>query len=191
MSDGPHSLYPGFIKLYYTVSTFEHVMTIPVRPFVNSFGFWWVEMKGTAGGILWTSGLTALVDAIKIHYHTSTTFTYAELWTMDSVEADPLYRETYLLGVAGTSVTANVLMSQTVFSGRSSAGGVAKLYLMESINAVNQKLKPAYAAGFATTVSYLLGNSSILTARDGGTWSAVPQVTTKTNDKLRRQRGLA
>lgn len=190
MSDGIHSLYPGFVKLYYTVGTFEHTQTIPAKPFLSVGGTWYVEAKGDATGILWTTALTAYITAIKPMFSTTTTFTYAELWTMDAVDADPLWRETSLLAVVGTSASAFVTAEQVVFSGRSTAGGTMKLYLMEATPTANQKLKPTYAAPFAAVDTYLRGSTSWLAARDGGWWGAVPQITTKTNDKLRKQRGL-
>jgi hypothetical protein len=39
--------------------------------------------------------------------------------------------------------------------------------------------------------SFLTAANTSLVGRDGGFWAIIPQVTTKTNDKLRRQRGLA
>ena len=191
MSSGVHSLYPGFIKLYYTVATYEHVMTIPVKPFQDGLGAWMLEQKLFGAGVAWITGLNAFITAIKPAAATNCTFTYAELWTMSSPEADPLYVETALLAVVGTGGGVATPMSQVVFSGRSTAGGVVKLYMLETPAGVNQKLKPTYAAPWSSVVNYLLSSGSICFARDGGSWSAVPQITTKTNDELRKQRGLA
>ena len=190
MSDGIHSLYPGFVKLFYTVGTFEHTQTIPVKPFLSVSSTWYVEAKGDPTGVLWTTALAAYINAVKPLYPATATFTYAELWTMSTPEADPLWVDTAMLAVVGTAGGSFVTAGQVVFSGRSTAGGVVKLYFMESIVAVNNKYKPTYSAPLLAVASYLTGAGSWLAARDGGFWAVVPQVTSKTNDKLRKQRGL-
>lgn len=185
-----NSLYPGFTKLFYTVGTKEHVQTIPCKPFVAIGGAWSVEMKGDPLGGAWTTAVTAWVTAFKPLFANTTTFTYAELWTMAAPESDPEFRETLMLAVLGTAGSASVPMSQCCISGRTTGGGVAKIYGMETAQAVNQKLKPVYLTPYLGVVTYLLGSTSWIVGRNGGFWLAAPQITTKTNDTLRRQAGL-
>lgn len=185
-----NSLYPGFVKLYYTVVSKEHVATLPCKPFFSVGATWYVEQKGDPTGTLWSTCVSAYVNVIKPLFFTSVTFTYAELWNMASVDADPVYQDTFMLGVPGTGATAVNLMSQTVISGRTQDGGIAKLYLMETSAAVNQKIKPVYTSSYLAIQTYMLGSTSWIVGRNGGFWIAMPQVTTKTNDTLRRQAGL-
>lgn len=185
-----NSLFPGFVKLFYTVGTKEHVATLPAKPFFAVSSTWYVEAKGDPTGILWTTALTAYITVIKPFFHTSVTFTYAELWNMSAPDADPVYQDNVNLAIAGTSAIAVIPMSQTVFSGRTQDGGVAKLYLMETSQAVNTKTKPVYTGAILAVQTYMLGNTSWIVGRNGGFWVAMPQVTTKTNDTLRRQAGL-
>lgn len=185
-----NSLYPGFVKLFYSVGTKEHTSILPCKPFLNALSAWWVENKGGGGGGLWTAAVDSYLAVIKAFYHSSASWTNAELWTLASAESDPIYREGYMPGVAGTAATSPTPMAQLVVSGRTQEGGVAKLYLMEPSLVVNQKLKPPYATTYAALATYMLGSTSWIVGRNGGFWIAVPQQTTKTNDTLRRQAGL-
>lgn len=185
-----NDLYPGFVDLFYTVGTKEHKARLPCKPFLSVSSTWYVEAKGDPTGILWTTALNAYITAVKPLFHSSVTFTYAELWNIASPESDPVYQDTTSLGVAGTAATAPTSMAQAVVSGRTQNGGIAKLYFMEPSVTVNTKLKPVYSGVYLAIQTYMLGSTSWIVGRNGGFWIAMPQVTTKTNDALRRQAGL-
>lgn len=185
-----NSLYPGFTKIYYTVGTKEHVQILPCKPFVDIGGNWAVEFKGDVVGGSWSGALTSWLTVFKALFSNTFTATYAELWTMSSPEADPIYQVTSTLGIIGTNASGSVAMSQVCISGRTQLGGVAKIYALEGGMAVNTKVKPTYAAPYLAIVTYLLGATSWIVGRNGGFWVAAPQITTKTNDTLRRQAGL-
>jgi hypothetical protein len=185
-----NSLYPGFTKIFYTVLTKEHVQTLPCKPFVAIGGANSVETKGDPLGTPWVTAVAAWLAVFKTLFSASVTFTYAELWTLAAPEADPEFKETLLTAVVGTNATGSVAMSQTCISGRTSGGGVAKVYGMETSLTVNTKLKPTYVSPILAVVSYLTGSTSWIVGRNGGFWLAAPQVTVKTNDTLRRQAGL-
>lgn len=185
-----NSLSPGFVKLFYTVGTKEHVMTIPVIPFPAGGGAWLTATRFAPGGVSWTVNVDALITVLKPMFSALSTFTYAELWTQADADADPQYEATYSIAVAGTGGGTAVANGMVTFSGRTENGGIAKLVLLESLSAVNQKLKPPYVAPYLAVVNYLLSTSSFLVGRNGGYWLNVPQITTKTNDTLRRQAGL-
>lgn len=185
-----NSLSPGFVKLYYTVGVREHVMTIPVIPFPSGGGAWLTATRFAPSGVSWTANMDAFITVIKPLMSSSTTFTYAELWTQATADSDPQYEATYSIAVIGTAAGAAVANSMITFSGRTEGGGIAKLVLLETALAVNIKYKSPYAVPLAAIVAYLLSTSAFLVGRNGGYWLNVPQATTKTNDTLRRQAGL-
>jgi hypothetical protein len=185
-----NSLAPGFVKLYYTVGTKEHVQTIPVLPFPAGGGAWLTATRFAPGGVSWTTNMDGYITAIKPMFSALSTFTYAELWTQADADADPVYQTTYSINVVGTGGGTAVANGMVTISGRTENGGIAKLVLLESLSAVNQKLKPTYVAPYLAVVTYLLSTSCFLVGRNGGYWVNVPQITTKTNYTLRRQAGL-
>lgn len=187
-----NSLYPGFTKLYYENASLEHVMTIPMKPFVGAGGAWYVELSGDVLGGVWTTVLTTYVNLLKVFFANTTTFTYAELWTMASADADPVFVSTAQLNIAGTAGSAQVNASQVVLSCRTFLGGTAKVYMLDTALAANQKLRPpSYgSAGTLALVNYLTGVSCPVFGRDGSRIVAVPQGLTKTNDSLRRRYNL-
>lgn len=187
----PNSLYPGFVKLHQEAPLSEHVYTLPVKPFIGVGGVYYLEEGGNPVGRLWTASLADLIAAIKPFFHSTVTFTFAELWTIDTPASLPQYRETVQLAVAGTNGTTPVPASQTTISYRTSAGGNGKLVMLDTSVTVNQKFRPPFTGIYATAVTYLLGSSSCLFGRDGGRPISVPKILTKTNDVLRRKYNLA
>lgn len=186
-----NSLFPAFARITYQGANGQHVHTIPVRnpaESVTNPGLWDILTKDAT----WTAfegAMLTYVNLLKSFMPTTVTFIEAELYTMASETADPLFRQIAPLNVAGTATTsAAYSMSQTVLSYRSHLGGIGKLMLMESTATPN--FRQAWRANAPTTFNnlrqYLLGDDCVIIARDGGYPIATTYVTTKTNDVLRR-----
>jgi hypothetical protein len=184
-----NSLSPGFIKLYYIgAQNIQHIMTIPVA--IADIGVTpaTIHQKDLTS-VSWVAGITAYVTVLKAEMPTTTTFQYAELWSMPTPTSDPVFVSTVSLSIVGTKSGAAVSNSQIVFSFRSSCGGVGKVYLLEGNEVVNSVFKaPAYGdAGKLGVVNYLIGSSGIVVARDGCFPVNIPRILTKTNDPMRKK----
>lgn len=189
-----NSIAPGFIKLFYQSSTAAHVATLPVRPFVSAVppAGYWLEQRGDITGAPWATALAPLVTALRGIAHTSISFQYAELWTVASPGADPFYRDTTQINLAGTSTVAPSLASQIIYSFRTANGGVGRLTLLDgSVTPNTRILPPGFgSAPFKAVADYLTSTQCILVGRDNGFVVAVVKALTKTNDALRRKYGL-
>jgi hypothetical protein len=184
-----NSLYPGFIKLFYTSNTHGHLQVIPIQaPVDTGGGVWQVGKKGGANG-LFSAEILTYVNVVKTLFPAASSFTFAELWTMASATADPVFQQTVNLAVAGTHGTGAQANAQLSVTFRSQAGGLYRGLFMESSYAVNVRddapLGDASQNAYAAT--YAIANGSIVSARDGGFLTAVIRSLTKTNDKLREK----
>ena len=190
-----NSLYPGFIRLEYISNGHPHVQTLPCKPFISIGSTWFVEKKADPLGGLWTTSVQALVDLYKPLFSTTTTFTTASLWTMAAPDADPQFQEEFAINQAATETTVPVPNSQISVCFRTSAGGLARLYLMEVRGTLNTvALPPGYGAfggslatSFAAIVNFLKGTNSFVVGRDGGWLVAGLRAFHKTNDALRKK----
>jgi len=185
-----HSLSPGFIELQYSFSGLTHKMRIPVTPDAG-----WatgvqpnlVRKNGTT--VAMNAAVDELIVLLRPFFNTTTDFIKAEAWFYPTGAADPIWVWSYAIGLAGSSGTANVLSSQLVITYRSLVGGLAKVYLMEGVSAVNVRNSYPFGAGSLTNLStYLTGTTSWWYARDNGALIVPIWATTKTNDKLRKIR---
>lgn len=185
-----NSIAPSWIDIYYESTLGTHKMKLPVSlvdPGVPG-GTFELFLKDNTQQV-WGTSVLALVTLLKPHMHSTTTFQYAELWSMPVPGAAPVYQDTYSIAVAGTSATATVPASQTVWSMRTDLGGKAFLYLMDTTSTPNNKYKaPSYGnAAVLAVVNFLIGNSNFIIGRDNGYPVTVTKVLTKTNDALRRR----
>lgn len=187
-----NSIAPGFIKLFYQSANASHTMVLPVRPYLTIGAEWWLNPKNQTPGNIWTSGITTFVNLLRGLMHTSATFQYAELWTVSAPGADPVFRETAQLAIAGTNAAASQVASQILFSFRTAEGGVGRIVLLDGVFAPNNRyLAPNYGnAAILAIVNQLVSNTSVNVGRDDGYIIAVPKVLTKTNDALRRKYGI-
>ena len=185
----PNSLYPGFVKLHHEAANAEHVYTIPVVPYLNG-EVWYLRQKGSPTGQPFGTCLVDYCTVMKAMLPNAATFTYAELWTMDAVDADPVFRDAATLNIVGTGGTGYSQASQYVVSFRTTGGGQGRAQLMDCTFAVNLKFRPPYSSQNLAVATYLLGAASIFAGRDGTYPIAIPKILTKTNDALRRRYNL-
>jgi len=83
-------------------------------------------------------------------------------------------------------------MGQAVITSKTSLGGLYKLYLMESVEAVNQRKLPPYVDAPNSNLSdFIVGPSSPVYGRKNAYPFVPVSIISKTNDKLRKQQGLA
>lgn len=187
-----NSLYPSFVKVFYTVSSLQHVQTLPVLAY-EGVGGWWLQNQSSSVGQTWEDSMALYDDILKIVLSTTNSvINFAELWTYDSEEGDPIFRETFEIDTIGTWATAPVQMGQLVLSFRTALGGVLKTYVMETPAVVNQILTPPTMGGTQINAyrNWVLGSTGFVVGRDGSFPIAVIRGRTKTNDALRKKRQL-
>lgn len=182
-----YSLYPGFILLHYEVQDLEHKATLPCLPVFDA-GVWKVSTKGGAD-VLWATAITNYCNEVVDLYAAEDSFTYAELWTYDEPEGDPVFRALEPLSIAGES-TGTILAGQAVWGFHTANGGFMKPTLMECNLALDVQLNyvelgVSVAKDFA---DYLMSADGWVVGRDGEFPIGLTHLTTKKNDKLRRLR---
>lgn len=186
-----NSLYPGFVKIGYTVKTRPHHMIVPVQPYQDVAGDWWLSEKDDGIGQLWLTAIQGLQDKINPMYNTTDyAIQGAELWTLDSPDADPVFQESGTLSTTGTVGTASIDYGQIVFTWRSVDGGIIKLYLMESIFNPNVKAAaPSYGGNTAkqNLNTYMTSTGAVVSGRDGSFASVGLFSKSKTSDALRKK----
>lgn len=187
-----NSLFPAFARIFYTGLSGEHTMTVPLggaQPGAINPAEWSVLRADGA----YEDFATAISDYVTQLANLSVTtmnFVEAELYTMDSPTADPLYRRTVELGVAGgVASSPEMVASQTVFSFRSANGGVGKITLLDrTVDGLRRRVwRNNNPVSFNALRAYLLSDDNIVHARDGGLPIGTTYVTEKFNDALRRK----
>lgn len=185
MSD--HSLYPSFLKVFYTSGGNAHIQTLPVFAY-NTLGTWNLAARGVAfmTAAAWLAGWANVCKAV---HSTTATINYAELWTMASPTSAPINVAVFPLAVAGTGSGGFVRWEESVYTLRTELGGILKVYLMETISTVDQKIAISALSGASAAISnYLLADATCcVTGRDGAHPSAGVNFITKTNDALRKR----
>ena|ERR1044071_3589304 len=189
----PTSLAPGYARITYDGAVFPHHMTIPVN-------FSGTPTPGTEPDVVLkdasTSGIEAaiadLMAVIQPFLTTTTHIGLAEAHTVDPTTGEDQFIYAWNVGLLGTSVAARVNMSQVVFSFKTALGTPYKLYIMEGSQPVNIKQLPPFTETIYDNLSdFVVGASSPCYGR-GNSYPFVPvSAINKTNDKLRKQQGLA
>lgn len=188
-----HSLYPGFVKTYYTSNGHTHVMTMPVIPqnipMVPGSTPNLLRNDGTYGS--WQDEIAKITAHLIALYPTTATFTRSEIFGMASKTGDPFYVSgTTIVGGSGTNGGAVVPFSLATITLRTNAGGIVKMCLMESCLLPNQEYTAPSFGGItelAALVNHLLGSDNVVMGRDGGEPMASIMCKTKTSDALRKR----
>lgn len=182
-----NSLYPGFVRVIYQVQGREHTQTLPALPFLGIGDVWYVQVKGNPLGVVWTAAVDAYMAVFRPTVPTTGTVLRAELWTLATPTAPPLFREAYNIALAGLQAGAGIAMSQNTISFRSVSGGVMKWVTLECATALNVEAYPPFTGVYLTLSNWLLGANSFVVARDGGWLNGVIRFLTKTNDTVRKK----
>lgn len=184
-----NSLSPGYVKLFYKRDTVEHTMVIPTK-------FYTAPTPGSepsllthaAGQYPFEDAVNDLCDFLLPISGTNMTFDSAEVWYQPTPADDPLWIFTVAIDKTGTFAGTAVNAGQLVMTFRSNAGGLYRLYLMESAIPVNQVGVPAEFTTAQTNLSnYVKDGPSWIYARDNGYPIVCLGFKTKTNDVLRRR----
>lgn len=186
-----HSLYPGFIKMFYTGNGHQHVQVLPVVPSEVVSGTWYV--RGNDGTFYtFTDAMDVYTDVFADLLAGSDGIGYAELYTMTSETADPLFVASLSLAVSGHAATASVPNSQAVIPFRTSVGGLFRFYAMEGFKETNivdrLPISDTEALGI---IGFLTGDQGFVVGRDGGSLVAATSFITKVNDRLRKKNSLS
>jgi len=133
----------------------------------------------------------AVVNVIEDLYNsTDATFDYVELWKYAAGSFDADYVSTYAIGTAGTSALDTVPCSESIFTFRSTNGGLFKLVLLDNVGTPNV---PASYADLNSInqdiVDYFADDTlSPAVARDGGRPFAFMRLFPGQNEALFKQR---
>lgn len=191
-----NSLYPAFIVLSYNSNSHDHLMRIPVAcdqdyppgtPATNIFLF--MGDPAGAGDVLMSEALDAFVALLKPFFPASATINRGELWVYPNETSDPIWTSVHELDEVGTGAGGAQPNGQAVISYRSSFGGIARHYLMETIFAPNARAKSPLPVGTIRNLSNYVASpsGSWIRARDNGYLVTPIAWTTKTNDQLRKK----
>lgn len=184
-----NSLSPGYVKFNYFANAHPHLMTVPVNPIAPAGAA--TQLTDSGGGTqLWTSFVADWVLLMKALLNTADSIVLAEMWTQATPTSVPLFQATTAIGVAGTGSTPAIALSQYRQSFRTKAGGRGVFMMMETIAAIDTKLRAPGYSSFAPSLAidaYLTGSSSCAWGRDNAYMGAGIQVVTKINDKLRKK----
>jgi len=187
------ALSPGYIRQTYDGTLFPHHMVCPI----NITGS---PTPGVEPDIILADASTSpviaawadFVDVITPFFHNTVNFGLAEIHTVDPTTGEDQFIFAWNTNKVGLSVAPTIPMSQLVFSFKTALGTAYKLYLMETIILPNLRDLPPYSEANRLALSdFVVGSSSPVYGR-GNSYPFVPvSAISKTNDKLRKQQGLA
>lgn len=177
---------PGFVLLQYQRGTFIHKAKLHVNPDgVYTPGDTPTLVQRDTSTIVWTTAVDDFINVIKGIFNTAVDFTLAEYWQKPNPADDPVFIQSHAPGLSGTVATATSVASQAIWTFRTFAGGIKRLYLMESVNTPNQFISAPFAAGTVKTISdYMVAATGWIVGKDNS-YPYVPlRYLTKTNDAL-------
>jgi hypothetical protein len=158
----PTSLAPGYVRVTYSGVLFPHHITIPVK-------YDGTPVPGTEPNVL-----TKSTDSVAVHsalanllapmltfFHTTTNFGLAEAHTVDPTTGEDQFIYAWNVGLSGSSASAIIPASETVFTFKSNLGTLYRLYLMEGVSAPNQKITPPLPGASGTLADFVAGDDSI------------------------------
>lgn len=185
-------LAPGYAKLDYQSNGHQHVMTLPVIP-SGSGGSIVFEKKG-GGTTTPLNAWDALADVLLPFFATGDSFNAITVFTQADCDSAPVFQYTSVLtGQNGTAGGSDVPWVQTVLTFRSQDGGRGKFQFMESNEPNNQHfaLSSVSTGAVHDLAVYLTSNDSWIAARDNSFLASALNLTSKTNDELRKKFLLA
>jgi len=185
-----NSLSPAFMKLFYTGNGRGHVATIPIT---FSGGFTpgvlpsLLAKNGTAvAGDVAADGFAAIFTPFL---NTGDEVSRVEYFSWPSPADDVIFIYAVDVAAAGESALAALEDSMLTMSFRTNLGGVLKFVILDAaLSAVNVREIPPFTPGSRAidAATAITDAFSCWKGRDGGYAIAGIALTTKTNDKLRR-----
>jgi len=190
----PNSLAPGFIKVNYHSAFGPHVMILPVlginieTPAVDS-----TIDTHSAGTILWTTMVTALVTEMADQYPTNCTFDIATLFNQPTADDDPQPISGVELGIDGTvAVPGWAQGTQLTISARTADFNPAKLVMLDfASGGLFTKTTVASGSGLEALLNEWTALTNGWCGRDNTRPSQFVSATRTLNEKLRRNYNLA
>lgn len=120
---------------------------------------------------------------------TDVTFGQYEVWRYEEASFDAVFIAAASSGIDATSVTATVVDSQTIFSWRTSLGGIMKLDLRHTTQPQSPTIKyPAAGGAINDLFDFISGDNSPFVARDGSRPIAPLNFLAGLNEKMTRER---
>lgn len=189
----PTSLAPGYIRGTYDGTLFPHHMVLPVNfsgtPTPGTEPDLVLKDASTAGAI---AAIDALLDVIVVFFNTGVHFGLFEAHTVDATTGEDQFIFAWNAGRTGSSVAPTIPTTQFVFSFKTALGTAYKLYLMETIIQPNLRDLPPYSEANRLALSdFVVGDASPIYGRKNSYPFVPVSAISKTNDKLRKQQGLA
>ena len=186
---------PLYAKMFYTSNGHSHVMTVCLKLASVSTP----PTVGVCPNVV-TKGVTTLsadvalneyADALKSMLSTSSAIDSYDIYYKPEPLSEPIWIYGAPIATAtGTATDASKANEQFTISFRSAAGHHMRIQLMEAIFGYDTVYAPAaiaIEAHAAPAVTYLLGSTGAVVARDGTFPSAVIRGIGKYNDLLRRR----
>lgn len=134
----------------------------------DPFSDWFPEQKGGSNTIPLSTCLETTLNLVKPYFNTAVTFGSAELWEYAPGTFDAVFRSAYVPVAEPTGVPATVSASQTIYTWRTTAGGVMKLTLMGTIISPDVSLTyPTADSGVNAIFAGFLAATSPWLGRDG------------------------
>lgn len=182
-----NSLYPGFVKVFYTQNGHAHTMTLPVLPSGTGSSATVTKNDGTLYASF-AAAMAAFATVLVPLLNNAGGIGRAELWTLATPTADPVFQLADDTAAAGTSAVAATPLSQFTLTQRTSAGGLAKLVVLESPTTINLRFNaPLPVGNVKNLATWMQGVNGWIIGRDGGKIVTEIAYTTKINDALRKK----
>lgn len=191
-----NSLYPGFVKIKYVSGFGDHFKILPIHGYGEAIPGELPEFtRPSDAPIPMNTAIDAYVAIARSFWTNTVNLVYAEAWKMDTPDSDPQFIYSYEIGVLGDDAGSTVSMMQVVMTYRTALGGIFKEYFMDACNNWAVNIKDPYPYTAATVEKeisdYLVSAAgSWIVGRDGGRIISPINLTTKTNDALRKDRVL-
>lgn len=181
-----NSLYPSFVKIFYSANGHPHTMVLPVQMVLPAGNPPSLTLKNGTTQDWETCVGTNFVPLLAQVFNVASSFVSAEIWSMATPTADPVFVDAMTIGMVGQSGSPTVPYSQVSMTFRAADGGLFRLLLLEGTQGANARDDPPFDGAANLNISnFLIGATSFVCARSGGYLIAPIRLLTKTNDKLR------
>lgn len=188
-----NSIYPGYVRIKYTVAGRPHHQILPVIPaavYEPGYDDPFFLLGDGISEISFASAMDSYDDILDDGLNTGDgQIQLAEFFQLATPTSDPVFIYAIDIGHAGASISSTVAFSQRTTSFRTSMGGYYKNVVLDQTSPVNQEDPYPFGAGAAANLAAYLMNPATnwIRGRDGGRIISGINSITKTNDALRRK----